>query len=246
VRCINFQKELDPRGSSGPLVPGPWSPGPLFIPTPSVGGDLAPAQRHHNQNIPRRLAENTSKNMAKSTRCCDNGIFGQKSPNLYESLICSMANLTCTHSLHTSLATPYNELLDHCLEFDFWQYFGVFTVNMDGNNYCKNLMHNQNFFDINLPSQPFLGCHLGFHIFFTMACTFFYTWARYTYHIIFQSIIMKSQYKNEKCADLVINYCNSFNILNRKFLMHSYYYRKVFRYSCGKCTVHYMYSGVLK
>jgi len=25
------------------------------------------------------------------------------------------------------------------------------------------------FFAINLPSQPFLGCHLGFHIFFTMA-----------------------------------------------------------------------------
>jgi len=33
---------------------------------------------------------------------------------------------------------------------------------------------------INLPSQPFLGCHLGFHIFFTMAflgaAQFFTAW----------------------------------------------------------------------
>jgi len=33
VKCINFKKELDPRGPSGPLVLGPWSLGPLFIPT---------------------------------------------------------------------------------------------------------------------------------------------------------------------------------------------------------------------
>jgi len=33
-------------------------------------------------------------------------------------------------------------------------------------------------FAINLPSQPFLGRHLGFHIFFLLGgCTFFYSWA---------------------------------------------------------------------
>ena len=28
-----FKKKLDLRGSPVPLVPDPWSPGPLFIPT---------------------------------------------------------------------------------------------------------------------------------------------------------------------------------------------------------------------
>jgi len=36
-------------------------------------------------------------------------------------------------------------------------------------------------FTISLPSQPFLGCHLVFHIFFSQwpfwGCTFFYSWA---------------------------------------------------------------------
>jgi len=37
------------------------------------------------------------------------------------------------------------------------------------------------FFTISLPSQPFLGCHLGFHIFFHNGLleirTLFYSWA---------------------------------------------------------------------
>jgi len=45
--------------------------------------------------------------------------------------------------------------------------------------------HHQNFFH-QLTIKPFLGRHLGFHIFFIMAFLgatyFFYSWAVYPYH----------------------------------------------------------------